>query len=572
MSVSKTAGEKMVMKLSMLLISALIISVLSAIIIFPQTRNLIEIGLVFFAVSAAVIIPAMLIQIVNPLKRLEESLMEMDANGKELNVELKEKSTLGEIAGLLKHLLAGMQDKAALSESLVEGMMTPVFLTDMNSTITHANEMGAGFLGYKREELVNKKTIKDVFGSDNATKATIAGKAVCNHESFGHDRRGNNIKFLVNTSLLRNHKKEPAGVAIFCLDLKDEEKKQKALILQQAHSIAVALEALAKGDLTLQVNLDNNSYLYELGVNLQKSVSALHDVIAGVRESVNATASASSQISSSSEEMAAGAQEQSAQTTEVASAIEEMTNTIVETARNSSRASEAAKSAGAIAVEGGRVVDETILGMNRISDVVEKSAVTVQALGKSSDQIGEIVQVITDIADQTNLLALNAAIEAARAGEQGRGFAVVADEVRKLAERTAKATKEIAAMIRQIQKDTGEAVSSMNAGTEEVEKGKILTVKAGESLKQIITGAKDVLDIVTQVAAASEEQSTTAEQISKNIESINHVTNESASGIQQIAHASEDLSRLTLNLQNLVSKFKINVNSTAGNNKPLLMN
>ena len=202
-------------------------------------------------------------------------------------------------------------------------------------------------------------------------------------------------------------------------------------------------------------------------------------------------------------------------------------------------------------------MDETIAGMNKIAEVVKQSAETVQALGKSSDQIGEIVQVIDDIADQTNLLALNAAIEAARAGEQGRGFAVVADEVRKLAERTTKATKEIATMIKQIQKDTYDAVESMNEGTKQVEAGKLLAEKAGSSLDEIIVGAERVVDIVTQVAAASEEQSSAAEQISKNIESISSVTQQSASGIQQIAHASEDLNRLTLNLQELVAQFKV---------------
>ncbi|MBW7842621.1 MAG: methyl-accepting chemotaxis protein, partial [Ignavibacterium sp.] len=194
--------------------------------------------------------------------------------------------------------------------------------------------------------------------------------------------------------------------------------------------------------------------------------------------------------------------------------------------------------------------------------VVRESAETVQQLGKNSDQIGEIVQVIDDIADQTNLLALNAAIEAARAGEQGRGFAVVADEVRKLAERTTKATKEIATMIKQIQKDTNGAVESMQQGTQEVESGKTLAQKAGASLKDIINGAEQVVDIVSQVAAASEEQSSAAEQISKNIESISSVTQQSASGLQQIAHASEDLNRLTLNLQELIAQFKVD-NSTS---------
>ncbi len=326
------------------------------------------------------------------------------------------------------------------------------------------------------------------------------------------------------------------------------------------------LEKMSAGDLTVRMTGEYKGDFLAIKSSINSLADSFSSALSDVSAAVQATASASNQISSSTEEMAAGAQEQSAQTTEVAGAVEEMTKTIFETTKNSGLASDAAKNAGTIAKEGGKVVGETIDGMNRVAEVVKKSADTVEALGKSSDQIGEIVQVIDDIADQTNLLALNAAIEAARAGEQGRGFAVVADEVRKLAERTTKATKEIATMIRQIQKDTKGAVLSMKEGTEEVEKGKLLADKAGQSLKQIITGAQEVVDMSTQVAAASEEQSSAAEQISKNIESISSVTQQSAAGVQQIARAAEDLNRLTLNLQELVSRFKIDESSN-GNGK-----
>jgi methyl-accepting chemotaxis protein len=322
------------------------------------------------------------------------------------------------------------------------------------------------------------------------------------------------------------------------------------------------LDILSKGDMTARMDADCKGDYQIIKNKINIVANSLSSALRQVSEAIQATASAANQISSSAEQMAAGAQEQSSQASDVASAVEEMTKTIFETTKNTSAASEASKQAGKLAKEGGKIVEETIEGMNRISDVVTKSGETVLELGKSSDQIGDIAQVIDDIADQTNLLALNAAIEAARAGEQGRGFAVVADEVRKLAERTTKATKEIAAMIKQIQKDTQEAVISMETGKDEVQKGKLLAQKAGNSLKQIIVGADKVVDIVTQVAAASEEQSSASEQIGKNIESISSVTQESASGIQQIANASEDLNRLTINLQTLISKFKLDDKET----------
>ncbi|HLP18333.1 MAG TPA: methyl-accepting chemotaxis protein [Bacteroidota bacterium] len=331
------------------------------------------------------------------------------------------------------------------------------------------------------------------------------------------------------------------------LDAMINPVKEGAAVLSvmAANDFSVRVTGSYRGDHRLIIDSINH---------LGESISS---VIRDVNSAVSAAASASSQISSSTEEMAAGAHEQTQQASEVAAAVEEMTKTILETTKHAGIAAETARRAGATAASGGEVVKETIKGMNRIAEVVMKSAATTAALGQSSDQIGEIIQVIDDIADQTNLLALNAAIEAARAGEQGRGFAVVADEVRKLAERTTKATKEIAGMIKQIQKDTSGAVESMEQGKREVEAGKQLALRADQSLNEIIEGANNVVGTVTQVAAASEEQSSASEQISKNIEAITAITHESAAGTQQIARAAEDLSRLTENLQTLTSVFKI---------------
>jgi methyl-accepting chemotaxis protein len=318
------------------------------------------------------------------------------------------------------------------------------------------------------------------------------------------------------------------------------------------------MQKLTEGDLTARVEAEFKGNYNRYKNYINNLGDSLENLVYEISNAISATATASSEISSSTQEMAAGSEEQSQQATEVAGAVEEMTKTILESTKNASLAAESSKNYGNIAKEGGHVVNQTIEGMNKIAEVVKRSAETVQALGKSSDGIGEIIQVIDDIADQTNLLALNAAIEAARAGEQGRGFAVVADEVRKLAERTTKATKEIAIMIKQIQKDTEGAVSSMEEGTKQVEKGRLLADRAGESLKQIIDGADKVVDVVSQLAVASEEQSSASEQISKSIEAISSVTEQSTAGIQQIAKSAEDLSQLTLKLESLVARFRIN--------------
>jgi methyl-accepting chemotaxis protein len=195
--------------------------------------------------------------------------------------------------------------------------------------------------------------------------------------------------------------------------------------------------------------------------------------------------------------------------------------------------------------------------MNSIALRVKSSAKAVESLGSRSDQIGEIVGTIEDIADQTNLLALNAAIEAARAGEQGRGFAVVADEVRALAERTTRATKEISGMIKAIQHETKSAVIAMEEGVSEVAKGSDKAADSGRALEQILQQINDVNGQIHQVATAAEEQTATTSEISNNMMQITDVVAQTSRGAQESAAAANQLSVLAEDLKRIVSQFKI---------------
>jgi methyl-accepting chemotaxis protein len=315
-------------------------------------------------------------------------------------------------------------------------------------------------------------------------------------------------------------------------------------------------QRMAEGDFTVQVTARSDRDV--LSKSFQTMISNLNGLIQQLRDSAHKLVGASNEIASSAEQMSKGSKDQSDQVNQISAAIEEMSATILESSRNAGEAKTAADRTAQTATGGGVIVSETLEGMQQIATVVLAASQSIGKLATSTSRIGEIIGVIDDIADQTNLLALNAAIEAARAGEQGRGFAVVADEVRKLAERTAKATGEVTSMIKGIQRETGEAVTGMEEGTIQVNQGRDLADRAGNSLSEIVTMVQQVTDMITQIATAAEEQASAAEQISKNIEHISTVTRETAIGSEQSAAVAEELSHQAESLQQIVGRFKVN--------------
>lgn len=489
--------------------------------------------------------------LVNSLEKSKENILKPSFPEDFSNDEL------GELQTKISEYMETVKDKSVWYEAMLDSIPFPISVTDLDMNWTFINKPVAGIIGKTREDVLQAKTQCHNWGAD-ICQTERCGVALLRNgtpRSF-FNQPGLDMDFQVDTTYLHNENGEKIGHIEVVQDITEASQLSKRLQFG-TECLLAEMEKFASGDLTVTINDDLDDSVSKLFKGFTATVSNFRELLKKVLEVSKATASAGNQISSSTEEMAAGAQEQSAQTHEVAATIEEMTETIVKTAENANIAANASKNAKDNAEEGVKKIGITKTGMKNIVESSEKTSGIIKNLTGKAEQIGAIAQVIDDIADQTNLLALNAAIEAARAGEQGRGFAVVADEVRKLAERTTKATSEIAETIRAIQVDVKEADTAMSESEQVIKKGMTLTEEVEVVFNEILKNTENVASEINQVASISEAQSSTAEQISTNIESINNVANESADGIQQIATTAEDLNKLTFNLTELVEQFKL---------------
>jgi len=328
-------------------------------------------------------------------------------------------------------------------------------------------------------------------------------------------------------------------------------------IIKPLNAAVVTADRIAERDLTVQVTGVNGTETGQLMAAMGNMVQNLRDIVSQTTDISASIAASSTELQETSEQIASGAEQVACQTQTVATASEQMSATSNDIAQNCHAAARNAKQASSAAETGAQVVAQTVEVMNRIADRVNATSRTVESLGERSDQIGAIVGTIEDIADQTNLLALNAAIEAARAGEQGRGFAVVADEVRALAERTTKATREISEMIKAIQGETKGAVSAMEEGVREVQQGTEEAARSGSALQEILNQINAVSLQVNQIATAAEEQTATISEITGNITQISNVVQRTAQGSQDSSVAAAQLASLSDDLSTLVTQFKL---------------
>lgn len=312
-----------------------------------------------------------------------------------------------------------------------------------------------------------------------------------------------------------------------------------------------------EGDLTKRIKVTSNDEIGELSTWINSIIENFQAIINQVVSSTEQLSSATKEMSVISEQASKGIGNQLYETEQVAIAMNQMNASVKEVACNAAQASDATKQANEQAEEGKRIVNEVGLSIKSLSNEIQSSEIVIRSLEKGSQNIGSIVDVIKGVAEQTNLLALNAAIEAARAGEQGRGFAVVADEVRTLANRTQESTQEIQEMIERLQENSMEAVTAMASGQEKAHATMELAEQAGKAIEQIAHSVTSINDMNTQIASAAEEQSVVAMQVDQNLISVKNISVDTHICACQTATASDELAKLSVALHMVVGKFKI---------------
>jgi len=320
--------------------------------------------------------------------------------------------------------------------------------------------------------------------------------------------------------------------------------------------LEAAIQSLGKGVLSGSVEIHSTDDIGFMASYMNNALEQMTCTVSGIDFCNEKITSATNEIHSRTSQAAKAAITQRNRIREIGDSMQEMVESFHQVSDDSTRAASSASDTIEIARKGGEIVHNALVNMETIADSVKASAQKVEALGRSSDQIGRIVAVINEIAEQTNLLALNAAIEAARAGDQGRGFAVVAGEVRRLAERTGAATKEIAQMIQTVQSETRAAVDQMKTGTAQVELGVATTSQAGSSLEEIISAAQQVGGMISRISEAASHQGGSAKQINNNLEQIARLTSESAEHIQESTNSCQNLDQLTKSMKTIIGQFQ----------------
>ncbi len=458
------------------------------------------------------------------MRKVREQIQYLAAGEfQKINDDVRQLGANKDVFASISAVAASLKREKGLNKGLIEGLPTPFLLVDTQEKALFTNQLCLDMLQIDgRPEQQYGRTLAEIFYND-PTRQTVVGKAMKQGKVFqnleititGH--KGGVRHVLANICPL--HDLDGVCIGGFCL--------------------YVDMTALK----TKEAQICDQNEVISRSANQATDIS-------------NAMATAAEELAAQVEQASRGAEEQRARTGETATAMEEMNATVLEVAKNASQAAEASNQAKIKAVEGAKVVQESVAAINRVQQQSTEMRATLGQLGQQAEQIGRIMNVIEDIADQTNLLALNAAIEAARAGDAGRGFAVVADEVRKLAEKTMSATKEVGQAISAIQEGTRTNIAAMDQAVASIADATAQADLSGAALKEILALAEQAADQVRSIATAAEEQSATSEEINRGVEDINRIAAETNSVMNQSAEAVSTLARMAVELHTIIDAMR----------------
>ena len=364
-------------------------------------------------------------------------------------------------------------------------------------------------------------------------------------------QRGGSERLLIEKETLRR-RQEAEAESERARQIQEENERNQIAILR----LLDELGDLADGDLTVNATVSED-FTGAIADSVNFAIEQLRQLVLVINSTADRVSQSSEQTQMNAVELAEASEHQAQEIAGVSAAINEMTVSIDQVSNNASESATVAQRSVAIAYNGAEVVQRSIEGMNVIRDQIQETSKRIKRLGESSQEIGDIVGLINDIADQTNVLALNAAIQASMAGEAGRGFAVVADEVQRLAERSANATKQIETLVKTIQADTSEAVMSMESTTSEVVRGARLAKDAGEALEEVQTVSNTLADLIQNISNAAMQQAESAGHISHTMNIIQDITSQTSSGSMATARSIGELSEMAAALQESVTGFKI---------------
>jgi len=438
----------------------------------------------------------------------------------DLSFDVAGKDELAMLASNLSEMVGTIKDQLQYNKSILDGIIIPLFVADKNLHFEFANAPLRNIIGKSQEELLGK-AVTDNFCFENGASGGCVSGIDTGMSSSGFIRftRSDGVVFPLHYEIspLKNSTGDVVGVIGVLIDLTQEEQDKNRIRNQREKLLHVA------------------DQVTEMAMRLSES---------------------SDELSRQMEELTIGVDNTASETERVATAMEEMNATVLEVAKNAGQTAEASDTASTVAKDGGREVQRTVTETRMVSDKTAKLADSLGELSQKAVNIGQVMAVIGDIADQTNLLALNAAIEAARAGEAGRGFAVVADEVRKLAEKTMQATTEVANAIREIQDSTRNVVAGMDETKSKVELTTGMAEKSGEVLLHIVDQSDKIADMVRNIAAASEQQSATSEEVNLSVNHINELSQDLSRQIQEANHRIGEVRGMAQNLATLVEQFR----------------